>query len=85
MGSASCLSSRASCADSNEIEQHRQTYISSRAMRFMAFEGGIEILEGALAIGRQADSLERAWPLSGFVGPAACLSKSEISSDARNF
>jgi hypothetical protein len=48
---------RLACADSNEIEQQRQTYISSRPMRFMSFDRGIEILEGALAIGRQADPL----------------------------
>jgi hypothetical protein len=48
---------RLACADSDEIEQQRQTYISSRMTRFMSLERGIEILEGALAIGRQADAI----------------------------
>jgi hypothetical protein len=48
---------RLACADSDEIEQQRQTYISSRMTRLMSLERGIEILEGALAIGRQADPI----------------------------
>ena len=48
---------RLACADTDEIEQQRQTYISSRTTRFMSLERGIEILEGALAIGRHADSI----------------------------
>src|SRR3954452_10048730 len=48
---------RLACADSDEIEQQRQTYISSRMTRLMSLERGIEILEGALAIGRKADPL----------------------------
>jgi len=48
---------RLACADSDEIEQQRQTYISSRMTWLMSLERGIEILEGALAIGRQADPI----------------------------
>ncbi|HVI78328.1 MAG TPA: hypothetical protein VM715_09200, partial [Candidatus Acidoferrum sp.] len=48
---------RLACADTDEIEEQRQTYISSRMTRFMSLERGIEILEGALAIGRQADPI----------------------------
>src|SRR3954471_16961230 len=48
---------RLACADTDEIEQQRQTYISSRMTRYMSLDRGIEILEGALAIGRQADPL----------------------------
>ena len=48
---------RLACADSDDIEQQRQTYISSRMTRYMSLDRGIEILEGALAIGRQADPL----------------------------
>ena len=48
---------RLACADSDEIEQQRQTYISSQMTRYMSLDRGIEILEGALAIGRQADPL----------------------------
>src|SRR4051794_37609021 len=48
---------RLACADSDDIEQQRRTYISSRMTRYMSLDRGIEILEGALAIGRQADPL----------------------------
>jgi len=48
---------RLACADSDEVEQQRQTYISSRVTRFMSMAQGIDILEGALAIGRKADPL----------------------------
>src|SRR3954453_2972731 len=48
---------RLGCAGRDEIEQQRQTYISSRMTRLMSLERGIEILEGALAIGRQADPI----------------------------
>jgi hypothetical protein len=48
---------RLACADTNEVEQKRQRYISSKTTRFRSISDGIEILEGALAIGRQADSL----------------------------
>jgi hypothetical protein len=48
---------RLACADTEEIEQQRQTYISSLVPRYMSLDRGIEILEGALAIGRQADPL----------------------------
>jgi hypothetical protein len=50
-----CFVTRLACADTDEIEQQRQTYISSRVTPFMSLDRGIEILEGALAIGRQAD------------------------------
>ncbi len=51
------------CADTPEIERQREAYIRARlpaayvSMRFMSIEKGIEILEGALAIGRQAEPL----------------------------
>ena len=48
---------RLACADTDEIEQQRQTYISSMTP-FRSLKRGIEILEGALAIGRQAEPLE---------------------------
>jgi hypothetical protein len=46
---------RLACADSEQIEQKRQTYISSKMIRSMSLDRGIEVLEGALAIGRHAD------------------------------
>src|SRR3954447_4093905 len=48
----------ASCADTDEIEQQRQSYISCMMAPFTPMTRGIEILEGALAIGRQAEPLE---------------------------
>ena len=49
---------RLACADTDEIEQQRQTYISSRMTPLTSLTRGIEILEGALAIGREAEPLE---------------------------
>src|SRR5918912_3798523 len=49
---------RLACADAPEIEDERDAYIKSRMHRGrLSIKRGIEILEGALAIGRQADSL----------------------------
>ena len=48
---------RLACADEPGVEREREAYISSRAGRVLPFEKGLEILEGALAIGRQADAL----------------------------
>ena len=49
---------RLACADTDEIEQRRETYISSMMTPFTPMTRGIEILEGALAIGREAEPLE---------------------------
>jgi hypothetical protein len=48
---------RLACADSSEVERQRETYIVSRNRGRLAFRQRLEILEGALAIGRQADPL----------------------------
>jgi hypothetical protein len=48
---------RLACADTEEMEQERQRYISAKTTRYMPMSEGIEILEGALAIGRQADPI----------------------------
>jgi hypothetical protein len=48
---------RLACADTDEIEQQRQSYISRMMTPFTPMTRGIEILEGALAIGRQADPI----------------------------
>jgi hypothetical protein len=48
---------RLACADSEDIERQRQAYISFNETRHMSISRGIEILEGALAIGRKADPL----------------------------
>jgi hypothetical protein len=49
------------CADTAEVERQREIYISSRLRHSLshrrAFQELLEVLEGALAIGRQADLL----------------------------
>ncbi len=52
---------RLACADTPEIERERRAYILAKMPRTnFSIEKGIEILEGALAIGRQADDLDAA-------------------------
>ena len=48
---------RLACADTPEIEQQRAAYIHWHTARRFPFQEGLEVLEGALAIGRQADAL----------------------------
>src|ERR687884_766925 len=46
---------RLACADTPEVERKRSAYIRSQMPKGkLSIEKGIEILEGALAIGRQA-------------------------------
>jgi hypothetical protein len=44
---------RLACADTPEIEQEREAYIVSRMRYRFSFQNDLEVLEGALAIGRQ--------------------------------
>ncbi len=49
---------RLACADTPEVERKRSAYIRSQMPKgALSIEKGIEILEGALAIGRQAEPL----------------------------
>ncbi len=49
---------RLACADTWQVEEAREVYIQSHMPRGrLSIARGIEILEGALAIGRQADPL----------------------------
>src|SRR3712207_2375351 len=53
---------RLACADTPVVERKRAAYIARHTKhlpirRRLAFERGLEVLEGALAIGRQADAL----------------------------
>jgi hypothetical protein len=48
---------RLACADTAEVEQQREAYIASRIKFRLPLREGLQILEGALAIGRQADGL----------------------------
>ena len=48
---------RLACADTTEIEREREAYIAMRIRYRLKLRDGLQILEGALAIGRQADGL----------------------------
>ncbi len=48
---------RLACADTPEVEGAREVYIASRLRYGRPFREQLEVLEGALAIGRQADEL----------------------------
>jgi len=42
------------CADTPKMERERETYIAARMRWRLPFQEGMKVLEGALAIGRQA-------------------------------
>jgi hypothetical protein len=46
---------RLACADTPEVERERAAYIQARTARHYTFVEGLQILEGALAIGRRAE------------------------------
>ena len=46
---------RLACAETPPVEQERETYIAVCMRWRMPFQEGMKVLEGALAIGRQAD------------------------------
>jgi hypothetical protein len=46
---------RLACADTAEVERRRETYINSLMPYRISFRDRLDVLEGALAIGRQAD------------------------------
>jgi hypothetical protein len=48
---------RLACADTPEVEREREVYIASRLQWRQSFQERLAVLEGALAIGRQADGL----------------------------
>ena len=48
---------RLACADTPDVEQEREMYIAFHSRRRLSFQQRLEVLEGALAIGRQADPL----------------------------
>jgi hypothetical protein len=48
---------RLACADTPAIELERAAYIRSKGVTAYSFEHGLQVLEGALAIGRQANTL----------------------------
>jgi hypothetical protein len=48
---------RLACADTPAVEARRAAFIRSRDVWGRSFEYGLRVLEGALAIGRQSDTL----------------------------
>jgi hypothetical protein len=48
---------RLACADTKKVEREREIYIALRVRDRIKFRDRLEVLEGALAIGRQADRL----------------------------
>jgi hypothetical protein len=48
---------RLACADTGQVEWEREVYIAQHLRCRMRFQDRLEVLEGALAIGRQADVL----------------------------
>ena len=48
---------RLACADTAEVESEREAYIKPRLKYGLPFQELLDVLEGALAIGRQADML----------------------------
>jgi hypothetical protein len=48
---------RLACADTPSVEREREAYIAARMRWRLPFREGLKVLEGALAIGRQASDL----------------------------
>jgi hypothetical protein len=48
---------RLACADTPAVEREREAYIAARMRWCLPFREGLKVLEGALAIGRQANDL----------------------------
>jgi hypothetical protein len=48
---------RLACADTPEVEAERTAYIASRSRGCRTFQEQLQVLEGALMIGRQADDV----------------------------
>ena len=69
---------RLACADTEQVERKRAAYIHSRTSGRISFDEGLAVLEGALAIGRQADPLDAA-DVSARMGTARSRSKHAIS------
>src|SRR4051794_11536602 len=48
---------RLACADTAAVERQREAYIALHSTRRLSFQESLKVLEGVLAIGRQADEL----------------------------
>ena len=63
---------RLACADTQEVEQAREAYIAGRMRWRLSSQKRLEILTGALAIGRQADELAPAEVRTRMAGVQRC-------------
>jgi hypothetical protein len=62
---------RLACADTRAIELERAAYIRAKGPTAYSFEYGLNVLEGALAIGRQSDTRRGNDPVRA--GSVACV------------
>ncbi len=69
---------RLACADTEQVERERAIYIHGRMKGRVSFAEGVMVLEGALAIGRQADPLDAA-DVSARMGTARSRAKHATS------
>ena len=69
---------RLACADTEQVERKRAAYIHTRTSGRISFDEGLEVLAGALSIGRQADDLDGA-DVSTRMSTARSRSKHAIS------
>ena len=82
---------RLACADTPEIERARATYIAWHTARHFSFQEGLAVLEGALAIGRQADALEldtvktRMGAVQGRATPATSVADNTLLSKIKSW
>jgi hypothetical protein len=82
---------RLACADTPEVERTRATYITWHTARHFSFQDGLAVLEGALAIGRQADALElemvktRMAAVQGRVATATLVAESPLFSKLKGW
>jgi hypothetical protein len=76
---------RLACADTPAVEAQRAAYISSKRVTAYSFEGGLKVLEGALAIGRQADTLGVDEVRTRLEKVQSCASSAASVADSRIF
>src|ERR671933_966683 len=73
---------RLACADTPEIERKRSAYIRSQMPKgTLSIQKGVEILEGALAIGRQAEPLA---PTTALTRLEAVRGKAPVANPTRS-
>src|SRR5215203_4805354 len=76
---------RLACADTPAVEAQRAAYISSKRVTAYSFECGLKELEGALAIGRQADTLGIDEVRTRLEKVQSCASSAASVADSRIF